>query len=71
MAKIYPELTSASKLDELAVSYGIESPKSLQIGGLHDFIFKESKETLERWALTVEAHHAKMTNKTIIGGYLL
>lgn len=69
MSKIYPELTSASKLDALSITYGIQNtPQVRQIGGLHDYIFRESKETLEKWALTVEAHHVKVTGKPLIGG---
>lgn len=37
-------------------------------GGLHDIIYKQSKETLERWAFTAEAHHIKVTGKKILGG---
>ncbi len=69
MARVFPELSSASKLDELSETYGIQAPqKELQIGGLHDFIFRESRETLEKWALTVESHHIKITGKNVIGG---
>jgi hypothetical protein len=69
MSKIYPELTSASKLEELSFTYGVQnSPVAMQIGGLHDFIFRESRETLEKWANTAEAHHVKVTGKPLIGG---
>jgi len=69
MARIYPELSSPSKLDELSQTYEIHAPKvALQIGGLHDYIFREPRETLEKWALTVEAHHEKVTGKKLIGG---
>ena len=69
MGKIYPELNSASKLDALSVAYKIQAPQqALQIGGLHDFIFREQRETLEKWALTVEAHHQQVTGKKILGG---
>jgi len=69
IASIYPELNSATKLDELSMTYGIQAPKvAMQIGGLHDYIFREPRNTLEKWALTVEAHHEKVIGKKLIGG---
>jgi hypothetical protein len=37
-------------------------------GGLHDYIWREPREVIERWALTAEYHHREMTNTHVLGG---
>lgn len=69
MADKYPELESPEELDRLSLVYGIAEPSLLQFGGLHDFIYRQDLERLEKWAFTVEAHHKQVTGKKLIGGY--
>ena len=39
-----------------------------KLGGLHDYIFRQDRETLIRWALTAEAHHKSKFSIPLIGG---
>lgn len=69
--KDYPELASAEKLNSLSAEYGITG-KDHQLakmggdGGLHDFIWRLPRTTLERWAFAAEKYHNK--NQMILGG---
>jgi len=70
--KTYPELDSYNKLQELSVSYGfVKQPENFLEGvdgGLHDFIWRESRDVLIRWALTTEKHHNFTKGIKILGG---
>jgi len=50
-------------LDELVVKYGLTdwepriSEEHKKMGGLHDYIFRTDRDTLQKWALTSEKHH--------------
>jgi len=38
------------------------------LGGLHDFIFREPREKLIKWALATEQYHRRVNNLTLLGG---
>jgi len=74
-AEKYPELDSASKLNELAAGYGLSKPiqnftepQGPKIGGLHDYIFRQGRETLVKWALSAENYHRRVKNIKVLGG---
>lgn len=70
-AKLYKELDSGEKLDSLAKEYSINfkpSPHLVKFGGLHDYIFRQDRETLIKWALTAEAHDRYERKLNIKGG---
>lgn len=47
----------------------LENEKAeMKIGGLYDYIWKQNRETLERWALTVETYDRSHLSKPLIGG---
>jgi hypothetical protein len=68
MIKIYPGLNSKNELERLSVVYGFSNPQLSSEGGLHDFLFRQSSETLLRWALTTEKYYKEKTGKNILGG---
>jgi predicted MPP superfamily phosphohydrolase len=66
MAKQYPGLDSSTELDRLSETYEV---KTVSFGGLHDYLFRQSRSTLIRWALTGEAHERKVKNQQhLLGG---
>lgn len=70
LAKIkeFPELDSKKKLTQLAVQYGLKTEEPV-LGGLHDYIFREPRETLIKWAFTAEKYHRKVNNQEgLLGG---
>ena len=70
-AKLYKDLNSYENLEKLSLKYGFSkklNQESLKVGGLHDYIFRQPRETLEKWALTTEAHHRAVKNIQILGG---
>jgi len=63
-------------LDELVVKYGLTdwepriSRVHKKIGGLHDYIFRTDKDTLQKWALTCEKHHILVEgHEFFVGGH--
>ena len=67
----YPELNSSETLNRLSLAYGISQPEKLKngkFGGLHDYIFRENRNTLIKWALTCEFHDKKEKNLQLLGG---
>lgn len=67
----YPELNSSETLDRLSLAYGISQPKKLtntRFGGLHDYILRQNRNTLIKWALTCEFHDRKEKNLQLFGG---
>lgn len=74
MAKIYPGLGRKNELDRLSILYGFAGDKisvpndAPVIGGLHDYISRQDRLTLIRWALTVEEYLKQKTGKGLIGG---
>jgi HD superfamily phosphohydrolase YqeK len=70
-AQDYPEIASAEKLNSLSSEYGITGKvenvrKMGGDGGLHDYIWRLPRKTLERYAFAAEKYHNK--NQMIIGG---
>jgi hypothetical protein len=45
-----------------------EDAEDLSFGGLHDYIFKTDRKTLEKWAFTCEAHEKRLENLHFMGG---
>ena len=37
-------------------------------GGLHDYIYRETRENLVKWALTTEKYHRKLNSTQFLGG---
>jgi len=69
MTKVYPGLNSRSELERLSVVYGFSDSKiTNQRGGLHDYLYRQPRNTLIRWAFTAEEHHKQKTGQTLIGG---
>jgi hypothetical protein len=80
-AKEHPEIDSKIKMDLLAKRYGLDQPyhdsdiregsssSSTRFGGLHDYIFKFSKDELMKYALTTERYHKEVNGQEgMIGG---
>jgi hypothetical protein len=70
-AKNYKDLDSGDKLDSLAKAYSIThepQPHLLQMGGLHDYIFRKDRKTLIIWALTCEHHDRYERKLNVLGG---
>lgn len=67
MAEKYPGLDSSTELDRLAQKYGVKT-NPFTFGGLHDYLYRQKRETLIRWALTGEAHERKVKNIETLGG---
>ena len=67
MVNKYPGLDSSTELDRLAEQYGVQT-KSLSLGGLDDYIYRQSRSTLIKWALTCEKHERTVKNVTLLGG---
>ena len=76
--KEHPEIASSQKLDALVSKFGISnsSPQNAKLGdafiggdgGLHDYIWKMERPSLNKWALTTERYHRKVNNLHIYGG---
>jgi len=80
--KEHPEIASADKLNSLSTKYNIDSnsvhtpskPQAKPVGniggdgGLHDFIFRMPRETLNKWALASEKYHRQTNNLHLYGG---
>jgi len=69
----YPELNDFKAMNDLAIKYGYEEEEFLVFfnptdGGLHDYIWRESRDTLIKWALTAEKHHKFTKGIKVIGG---
>jgi len=71
----YKELDSETMLQSLVIKYGTNLIKAnapslflAPVGGLHDYIFRESRETLINWALAAETYVREKTNKHLMGG---
>ncbi len=58
--KAYPGLDDSVQLDKLSELYKILDNPLGEEGGLSDYIFRENRETLIKWALTVETHNQRM-----------
>ena len=72
-AREHKELDNYTFLTGLTKTYGFVQPEvaaaqALGVGGLHDYIFRENRATLEKWALTAEKHHRFVNNKQMLGG---
>jgi hypothetical protein len=77
-AETFKELNSAEKLTTLANSYGLNKETETEVadeifleggfGGLHDYIYRTERKTLEKWALTAEKHHRNVKNLRLMGG---
>jgi hypothetical protein len=73
-ARTYIELNSIETLNSLSTSYGFSLPslsKKLEakiMGGLEDFISKESVDVLRQWALTCERFKREQNNQVFLGG---
>ena len=73
-AKTYSELNSYVKLNQLAETNGfspeaekqVEEP--LMVGGLGDYIWRESDAVLREWALTCVRYEKEKENSTMVGG---
>jgi hypothetical protein len=66
----FKELNSKEKLDALSTKYSIsfdEAPRGI-LGGLHDYIRLQDRETLIKWALTAESHDRAVRNIKVLGG---
>ena len=66
--KEHPEIASSQKLDSLSVELGL-AVKPLTLvgdGGLHDYIWRVPRTTLDSWALATERYHNN--ENQIIGG---
>jgi len=63
-----PTLSKTNSLSLKPVKMLSKGTEPLIGGGLHDIINLQSLQTLERWALTVEAHLTMKTGKALIGG---
>ena len=79
----YSELDSGVRLNELALSYGFTAPqeetpikeeKTVEeenhtfVGGLVDYIWRQSDETLIQWALTADKYDKEKRNVHLLGG---
>jgi hypothetical protein len=64
------ELDDYPKLTEVATKYGFITPPVMAepLGGLHDYIWREPREVLIKWALTSENHHRLTKNIKLLGG---
>jgi len=72
-AKKYPVLNNSDKLNSLVAAFNIHHAVSnhsvfLNLGGLHDYIFSEPKDTLINWALACEKYDREQSNQFLIGG---
>lgn len=68
MAEKYPGLDSSTELDRLGEKYAIQT-KPLGFGGLHDYLYRQPRETLIKWALTAEAHENLVEKRgKVLGG---
>jgi hypothetical protein len=70
-AREHKELDNYTFLTGLTEKYGFVQPEvtvAFGAGGLHDYIFRENRATLEKWALTAEKHHRFVNNKQMLGG---
>jgi HD superfamily phosphohydrolase YqeK len=75
--KEHPELTSQGKLDTLSTKYNINvnSVHNVQVaspfggdGGIHDYIWRMDRPSLNKWALTTEKYHRNTNNQQLFGG---
>jgi hypothetical protein len=65
----YPEVDNLSTLQEMSISYGFSKKRSFKSGGgLHDYIWREPRDVLEKWALTCEFHYNYINNIQVLGG---
>lgn len=67
MAKKYPGLDSSTELDRLSQQYKIQT-KPLTFGGLDDYLFRQTRDNLVKWALTCEYHDREVRKVHLIGG---
>jgi len=64
MANKYQELNSVDFLNQISK----QSLKSRQVGGLEDYIWREPRENLVKWALNVEIFIRRVKKVKIFGG---
>ena len=67
MVKVYPGLDSSTELDRLSEKYEVTT-RPFSFGGIHDYLFRQSRSTLIRWALTGEAHERRVKDLHLLGG---
>jgi hypothetical protein len=67
MVNKYPGLDSSTELDRLAEQYKVQT-KPFSLGGLDDYLFRQPRETLIKWALTCETHDRTVRNVRLFGG---
>lgn len=66
-AKLYKELNSSLKLDEIS-QIEERTHKNAQFGGLHDYIYKVPREKLVDWALHQEKYIKEVKKIVVFGG---
>jgi hypothetical protein len=78
-AKEHPEIASSQKLESLVSEFGISESTVHSIpsvaspiggdGGIHDYIWRMDRPSLNKWALTTEAYHRNANKQQqLIGG---
>jgi len=74
-SRTYSELNSGVSLNKLAMTYGFAQPEEkkeetepLMVGGLVDYIWRESEDVLRQWALTCERYEKERKNIHLLGG---
>jgi len=72
MIRKYPSLDSSETLNQLCNSYGITSEKQKEepafVGGLVDYIWRETDDVLRNWALTCDKFDKEKRNIKVYGG---
>jgi len=80
----HPEIANNLKLDGLVVQFGLDQGEPMISstepvattteplmggdGGLHDYIFRLPRDTLENWAIATEKYHRQVNNLHLMGG---
>jgi len=69
----HEELNTTDFLNGLVDKYQITlpTPHNMAVfaeGGLHDFIWREERDTLVKWALAAEQHHRNVNDLQLLGG---
>ena len=68
IANKFPSLNNSAELERLSQLYGVSENNFGKVGGIHDYLFRQNRETLIRWALTAEKHERTLRNVRIYGG---
>ena len=79
MIRQYPNLDSSIELNQLCATYGISRTEKKEekpveeenhtfVGGLVDYIWRQSDETLIQWALTADKYDKEKRNVHLLGG---